>query len=66
MKIANEWLDYELLLTKDGMKKEKWGEYTLVRPDPQIIWSNDLSFGNMMLYLIEVIKVEDIGNIKLN
>lgn len=45
MKIANEWLDYELLLTKDGMKKEKWGEYTLVRPDPQIIWSNDLSFG---------------------
>ena len=38
MKIANEWLDYELLLTKDGMKKEKWGEYTLVRPDPQIIW----------------------------
>ena len=36
MKIANEWLDYELLLTKDGMKKEKWGEYTLVRP-PHIL-----------------------------
>jgi Predicted SAM-dependent methyltransferases len=22
----------------DGMKQERWGEFTLVRPDPQIIW----------------------------
>ncbi len=22
----------------DGMKQEKWGDYTLVRPDPQVIW----------------------------
>ena len=45
MKIANAWEDYELLEMKDGMKKERWGEYILVRPDPQIIWSNDNSFG---------------------
>ena len=49
MKIANEWLDYELLLTKDGMKKEKWGEYTLVRPDPQIIWEKKKMFGIIMM-----------------
>ena len=21
-----------------GMKQERWGEFTLVRPDPQVIW----------------------------
>ena len=43
--IANNWNDYELLEMKDGMKKERWGKYILVRPDPQIIWDNDNSFG---------------------
>ena len=44
MKIANEWKDYELLEMKNGMKKERWGEYILVRPDPQIIWKEDSKF----------------------
>ena len=36
--LANNWKDYELLDTGNGMKQERWGAYTLVRPDPQIIW----------------------------
>jgi 23S rRNA (cytosine1962-C5)-methyltransferase len=36
--VANDWQDYQLLDVGDGMKCERWGEYTLVRPDPQIIW----------------------------
>ena len=36
--IASRWKDYALLNAGSGMKQEKWGEYTLVRPDPQVIW----------------------------
>ena len=28
------------------MKKERWGKYILVRPDPQIIWTDDSNFIN--------------------
>lgn len=36
--VANRWKDYVLLDAGEGMKQEKWGGYTLVRPDPQVIW----------------------------
>jgi len=36
--LADRWKDYELLDAGAGMKKERWGAYTLVRPDPQVIW----------------------------
>lgn len=36
--IANRWRDYELMDCGDGLKQERWGAFTLVRPDPQIIW----------------------------
>lgn len=35
---ADGWRDYEILQTGDGMKKERWGDIILVRPDPQVIW----------------------------
>jgi 23S rRNA (cytosine1962-C5)-methyltransferase len=35
--------NYELLDTGDGFRLEKWGEYVLQRPDPQIIWQRHLS-----------------------
>lgn len=38
MILADRWHDFELLECGDGMKQERWGSYTLVRPDPQIIW----------------------------
>jgi 23S rRNA (cytosine1962-C5)-methyltransferase len=36
--LADRWEDYRLIDCGDGLKQERWGEYTLVRPDPQIIW----------------------------
>lgn len=38
MFIAENWKDYEVLDTSCGEKLERWGEYLLVRPDPQVIW----------------------------
>lgn len=38
MWIADGWKDYEVLDTSSGEKLERWGEYILVRPDPQVIW----------------------------
>ncbi len=39
MWIAENWKDYEVIDTSDGEKLERWGDYYLVRPDPQVIWS---------------------------
>lgn len=36
------WEDYELLDSGNGMRLERFGEYRLVRPDPQIIWKSKL------------------------
>lgn len=41
MWIANDWKDYEVIDTSGGEKLERWGEYRLVRPDPQVIWTSD-------------------------
>lgn len=35
---ADKWKDYTLLDASDGERLERWGKYTLIRPDPQIIW----------------------------
>jgi len=39
MWIADQWVDYEVIDTSDGEKLERWGDYLLVRPDPQVIWN---------------------------
>ena len=39
MWIAKHWKDYEVIDTSDGEKLERWGDFTLVRPDPQVIWN---------------------------
>ena len=36
---AENWKDYEILDTSGGEKLERWGDYILVRPDPQVIWN---------------------------
>lgn len=41
MWIANNWKDYEVIDTSTGEKLERWGNYFLVRPDPQVIWNTD-------------------------
>ena len=50
MWIEKDWKDYELLDASKGEKLERWGRYTLVRPDPQIIWDtpkNHQGWSNM-------------------
>ncbi len=39
MWIAQNWKNYEVLDTSSGEKLERWGNYLLVRPDPQVIWN---------------------------
>ena len=41
MWIADNWQDYSLIDTSGGEKLERGGKYTLVRPDPQVIWDSD-------------------------
>ncbi len=38
MWIADQWKDYEILDCSQGEKLERWGDFFLVRPDPQVIW----------------------------
>lgn len=38
MFLANQWKDYEVIDCSGGEKLERWGEYLLIRPDPQVIW----------------------------
>lgn len=45
MNIAKEWKDYEIIDMANGEKLERWGNFKLIRPDPQIIWKNK-SFPN--------------------
>lgn len=41
MWIASNWKDYEVIDTSHGEKLERWGNYLLVRPDPQVIWDTE-------------------------
>lgn len=40
MRYSKELNEYELLDMANGEKLEKWGNYILIRPDPQIVWPN--------------------------
>lgn len=36
------WTDYELIDSGDGKRLERFGQYKLIRPDPQCIWKKSL------------------------
>jgi len=38
MLVSNEWKDYKILKTSNGMKLESWKDVILLRPDPVITW----------------------------
>ena len=40
MWVSKNWKDYRLLDASDGDRLELWGKYSLIRPDPQVIWKN--------------------------
>ena len=43
MWISDKWKEYKILDTSNGEKLELWGEYKLIRPDPQVIWNTKKS-----------------------
>jgi 23S rRNA (cytosine1962-C5)-methyltransferase len=44
MRIADKWEEYKLIDCGGGEKIELWGDYTVIRPDPQIIWNTEKYF----------------------
>ena len=40
MRYSKEFKDYELIDMANGEKLERWGDVYLIRPDPQIIWTD--------------------------
>ena len=63
----HNWTDYELLDSGNGQKLERFGKYTLVRPDPQIIWKPTLPQSEWnKADAIFIRTKEDRGNWKFN
>ena len=48
MRFSSDWKDYSVITTSDGYKLERWGDITLLRPDPQVIWKtkNDITLAD--------------------
>ncbi len=40
---SQNWRDYELIDCGDGLKLERFGRYTMIRPEPKAIWSKTMS-----------------------
>jgi len=40
MIVTDDYVDYEIIDSSNGMKLERWDKVYLLRPDPQIIWDN--------------------------
>ena len=38
MRASDKWIDYKLIDASGGNRLEMWGDYILIRPDPQVIW----------------------------
>ncbi|HEY8513537.1 MAG TPA: class I SAM-dependent methyltransferase [Cyclobacteriaceae bacterium] len=43
LRFPESWKDYELIDSGGGEKLERFGAYTLIRPEPQAIWRKTLS-----------------------
>lgn len=41
MRVSDNWQDYKLIDASSGERLEQWGNITLIRPDPQIIWNTE-------------------------
>lgn len=49
MWLADNWKEYEVIDCSEGEKLERWGKYTLLRPDPQVsgIQKKKINTGNI-------------------
>ena len=52
MKTVDDWQDYKIIATSDGMKLERWKDVTLLRPDPQVIWKGDNLFSREGIHAV--------------
>lgn len=43
MILADKWKDYEVIETGGGDKLERWNNFVLLRPDPQVIWQTKIT-----------------------
>jgi 23S rRNA (cytosine1962-C5)-methyltransferase len=43
---AQDWVDYELIDSGDGLKLERFGKYVFLRPEAQAVWSPVSSSGD--------------------
>lgn len=39
--LSNDWQDYELLASGEGMKQERWGDKILIRPEVAATWPQE-------------------------
>ena len=42
MLLVKDFNDYEIISMNEGEKLERWGDYFLLRPDPEIIWKDSI------------------------
>ncbi len=47
MLTVKDFKDYEIISMSNGEKLEKWGKYYLLRPDPEIIWEDDMDLSSI-------------------
>jgi len=50
LELIKDFTEYTIIDTANGEKLERWGNYTLVRPDPQIIWHKDTNWKYDAIY----------------
>ena len=43
MKLVDDFKQYKLLKTSNGKKLEVWNDFVLLRPDPEVIWEQELN-----------------------
>ena len=47
MQVVEHFDDYEIISMSNGEKKERWGKYYLLRPDPEIIWKEKIEYNDI-------------------
>ena len=47
MLLVKDFKDYEILGMSNGEKLERWGNYYLLRPDPEIIWGDKMDISHV-------------------
>ena len=52
MRTVDDWQDYKIIATSEGMKLERWKDIVLLRPDPQVIWKGDNLFDRKDIHAV--------------